>query len=416
MRAEIISIGTELLLGQIVDTNAVYLSQQLAELGISLFYRATVGDNPQRLDEVLQIARERSQLIICTGGLGPTEDDITSEGISRACAAPLQLDEKAAQELEAWFTRRGRTMTENQRKQAMIPAGAQIIPNPVGTAPGFIVQYEGVTFMAFPGPPEEMHTMWQATAWPYLRALSPEIIYSRTLRFCGIGEGPLEMLLKPVISVQNKVTVAPYAKTIEAHIRLTTKAESEEAALALIAPVEAEIRQLAGSYLYGIDEQSLEEVIGLLLRERKETLSVAESCTGGSLGARMTNIPGCSDYFLGGVISYANELKSALLKVPDNILEQDGAVSGSCAVAMAEGVRTATGADWALSITGIAGPGGGSEEKPVGTVYIGLANSGKATQVKHLLLGGERETVRRRAVQEALVLLREYLLAAEVEE
>ena len=413
MRAEIISIGTELLLGQIVDTNAVFLSHELADLGISLFYRDTVGDNPARLDEVLQLARGRSQLILCTGGLGPTEDDITTAAISRVCARPLHLHEGAYATLAAWFASRGRTMTDNQRKQAMIPHGAELIPNPVGTAPGFLLQQDGVTFISFPGPPDEMKAMWNATVKPYLRALSPDVIYSRTLRFCGIGEGPLEMLLKPVINAQRNVTVAPYAKTIEVHIRLTTKAANEGEALTRIAPVEADIRQLAGEYLYGIDEETLEEAVGNLLRQRRLTLAVAESCTGGLLGGRITEIGGSSDYFLGGILCYSNTLKQSLLGVPEATLAQHGAVSPDTARAMADGARNTTGADIGVSITGIAGPTGGSEEKPVGLVYIGVACLGMETRVTRYLLGGERAMVRRRAVQEALVLLRRLLIQDE---
>ncbi|MHB9025809.1 MAG: competence/damage-inducible protein A [Armatimonadota bacterium] len=410
MRAEVISIGTELLLGQITDTNAVYLAQRLAELGISLFYKSTVGDNPDRLAEVLRLARERSDLLICTGGLGPTEDDITAAGIARVFDEPLVVDEDSRRHLENFFRRRGRPMTENQLKQAQLPRGARPIPNPVGTAPGFLLEKAGKTVIVMPGPPHEMHAMWRDTVGPYLRGRSDMMIVSRTLRFCGIGEGALEMLLKDLIAAQTNPTIAPYAKLAEVHIRVTARTHSEDDAWRLIQPVEAAIRERAGQYLYGIDEETLEFVVGRMLREGGLTLAVAESCTGGLLGGRITGVPGSSDYFLGGVISYSNDLKQSLLGVSPATLEAHGAVSEATAREMAEGIMRATGASVGISITGIAGPDGGTPEKPVGLVYLGLARAGGPTQVTRSVYWGERDTIRARAVQESLVLLRGVLL------
>ncbi len=414
MRAEILSIGTELLLGQITDTNAVYLSQRLAELGIPLFFRDTVGDNHERLRETLRLAKSRAELIICTGGLGPTQDDITAEDIAAVFDAPLEMRADARLVVEAFFTARGRAVTEKQLKQAMLPRGALVLPNPNGTAPGFILEKDGVIAVAMPGPPHEMEPMWRDGVTPYLRARSGETIVSRTLRFCGIGEAALETLLDEVITAQTNPTVAPYAKLAEVHIRVTARAAGEEDAAARIAPVEAAIRARAGQYVYGTDEQTLEEVVGLLLRARGLTLAVAESCTGGGLGARLTNIPGSSEYFLGGVIAYSNALKTKLLGVPAEALAAHGAVSEQTAGAMAAGVIAATGADVGVSITGIAGPGGGTAEKPVGLVYIGVAQTGQAPRAYRYTMFGSRAAVRLRAAQEALVVLHHTLTGREV--
>lgn len=412
MRAEILSIGTELLLGQIIDTNAAYIAERLAEVGLSLYFKDTVGDNMERLVATLRMAASRAEVIICTGGLGPTADDITAEGIAIAFDAPLEMNEVAKSGIENLFRSRGRPFTDRQFKQAMMPQGAIMVPNPVGTAPGFILNKDGITVVALPGPPQEMQPMWLQTVGHYLSGLSGAIIYSRTLRFCGIGESVLEAHLEDLMAGTNP-TVAPYAKLAEVHLRLTARASSVEEAQAVIAPVEAEIRQREGWHLYGIDEETLELVVGQMLRERGLTLAVAESCTGGLLGGRLTGVPGSSDYFLGGVISYANRLKEDLLGVRASTLAADGAVSEAAAREMAEGARQRCGAQLAVSITGIAGPDGGTDEKPVGLVYLGLARDGAETRVVRHLFWGDRVTVRARAVQEALVMLRAELLALE---
>lgn len=412
LRGEILSIGTELLLGQIVDTNASYLGERLAGLGIGCYYRDTVGDNNERLDGVLRLAESRADVIVCTGGLGPTGDDITSAAIARVFDAPLEMNEEGKRHIESWFTRFGRPLTEKQYKQAMLPHGSTIVPNPVGTAPGFILSKDGKTVIALPGPPHEMQPMWLETVEPYLRRLSGEVIFSHTLRFCGIGEAALETELQDLMENANP-TVAPYAKLAEVHIRLTAKASSEEEAVRVIAPMEEEIRRRTGRYLYGVDEETLEVVVGKLLREQELTLAVAESCTGGLLGGRITNVPGSSDYFLGGVIAYSNGLKESLLDVPAETLKEHGAVSEETARAMAEGIVHATGASLGIGITGVAGPAGGTAEKPVGLVYIGIARKKGGAKVLKLSMWGDRATVRIRAVQQALVLLRDVLIGAE---
>jgi nicotinamide-nucleotide amidase len=410
MRAEIFSIGTELLLGQIVDTNAAYIAQRLAEAGIPLFFKNTVGDNPDRLRQVLRLALERSDLLICTGGLGPTEDDITTAGIAEAFGVPLELREDAKATLERFFADRGRPMSDNQLKQAMYPVGATLVPNPTGTAQGFILEKDGKTAIVLPGPPNELYPMWRDTVAAYLRARSGQTIVSRTLRFCGIGEGALEVRLREIIHAQDNPTVAPYAKLGEVHIRVTARAADDAEAWRLIDPVVARIRDVADQYLYGVDEETLEEIVGGLLRARGLTLAVAESCTGGLLGGRLTNVPGSSDYFLGGVISYGNAVKERVLGVPAVTLAAHGAVSEATACAMADGARRTIGADVGISITGVAGPGGGTAEKPVGLVYLGLAMAGHPTRAFRLTLWGDRPSVRARAVQEALVHLRTALL------
>ncbi|MHB9133494.1 MAG: competence/damage-inducible protein A [Armatimonadota bacterium] len=411
MRAEILSIGTELLLGQITDTNAVYLAQRLAELGIPLFFMDTVGDNPGRLQEVLRLAKERSDLIICTGGLGPTEDDITTAAIAAVFDEPVVLHEEAWQTLQEFFRQRGRPISDNQQKQAMIPQGAQLVPNPTGTAPGFTLEKDGKTVITFPGPPREMMPMWEQTVGPYLCTRSTDVIFSRTLRFCGIGEGALEMELKDIIHAQDNPTVAPYAKLAEVHIRVTAKAANDEEAQRLIEPVERRIRERTGQYIYGVDEETLELVVGRMLRERGLTLAVAESCTGGLLGGRLTDIAGSSEYFLGGIIAYSNAVKSASLLVAPRTLAAQGAVSEQTACEMASGVQQTLGADIGISITGIAGPGGGTEEKPVGLIYIGIACPGQPSRAERYQLWGDRPTIRARAVQQALVLLSNTLKA-----
>jgi nicotinamide-nucleotide amidase len=412
LHGEILSIGTELLLGQIIDTNASFIAERLAGLGVACFYRDTVGDNNDRLDGVLRLAANRADVIVCTGGLGPTGDDITSAAIARVFDAPLEMNEEGKRHIESFFTRFNRPLTDKQYKQALLPRGATIVPNPVGTAPGFILDKGGKTVVALPGPPHEMQPMWIDTVEPYLRRLSGEVIFSRTLRFCGIGEAALETELQDLMEGGNP-TVAPYAKLAEVHIRLTAKAAGEEDAQRIIAPVEEEIRRRTGRYLYGADDETLEVVVGNLLRERGLTLAVAESCTGGLLGGRITNVPGSSHYFLGGVISYSNLLKQTMLDVPAETLREHGAVSEETARALALGIVHATGASLGISITGVAGPGGGTPEKPVGLVYLGIARKNGGAKVLRLTMWGDRATVRNRAVQQALVLLRDVLIGAE---
>lgn len=375
--AEIICVGTELLLGEILNSNAQFLAQQLAQLGIPHYYQTVVGDNPVRLKKAVAIACERSRLLIFTGGLGPTPDDLTTETLADFFDLPLVEHPEILADITRKYAHRGRTITANNRKQALLPLGAAILPNPTGTAPGMIWHPRpSLTLLTFPGVPSEMQCMWQETAIPYLRAQGwgQEMIYSQVLRFWGIAESALAERVAPFLELASP-TVAPYASHGEARLRISVRAANETEALEQIQPIATQIRQLTGLDCYGSDEDSLASVLGKLLHSRQETLSVAESCTGGGLGQMLTAIPGSSAYFWGGVISYDNQVKISLLGVDSDTLARVGAVSAAVAEQMALGVRSRLETTWGLSITGIAGPGGGTETKPVGLVYIGLAGA-----------------------------------------
>ncbi|MEH2435600.1 MAG: competence/damage-inducible protein A [Nostoc sp.] len=375
MSAEIICVGTELLLGDILNGNAQFLAQQLAQLGIPHYYQTVVGDNPERLKQVIEIAISRAQILIFTGGLGPTPDDLTCETIADFFKVPLVERSDIIEDITQKFAQRDRVMSPSNRKQALIPQGAEILPNPTGTAPGIIWQPRPeITIFTFPGVPSEMHVMWEETAVPFLKSQGwgQEIIYSRSLKFWGIGESALAEKVSFYLKLPNP-TVAPYAGKGEVRLRVSAKATSEAAAETLIAPIEKQLKEIAGLDFYGVNNDTLASVVGQLLRASKETLSVAESCTGGGLGQMLTEISGSSDYFWGGVISYDNSVKVRLLGVNQEDLDKFGAVSATVAEQMAVGVKTRLATTWGLSITGIAGPTGGTETKPVGLVYIGLA-------------------------------------------
>lgn len=375
MSAEIICVGTELLLGDILNSNSQYLAQQLAQLGIPHYYQTVVGDNPERLKQVIEIAISRAQILIFTGGLGPTPDDLTCETIADFFGVPLIERPEIIADITKKFAQRGRSMTPSNRKQALIPQGADILPNPSGTAPGIIWQPRpNVTIFTFPGVPSEMHQMWSETAVPFLKnqGWGKEIIYSRSLKFWGIGESALAEKVAPYFNLPNP-TVAPYAGKGEVRLRISAKAPTKEVAEALISPVEKQLKDIAGWDYYGADDDTLAAVLGRLLRANTETVSVAESCTGGGLGQMLTDISGSSDYFWGGVIAYDNSAKVRLLGVKPEDLDKFGAVSATVAEQMATGVKNRLSTTWGLSITGIAGPTGGTDTKPVGLVYIGLA-------------------------------------------
>ncbi|NMG11153.1 competence/damage-inducible protein A [Brasilonema sp. UFV-L1] len=375
MSAEIICVGTELLLGDIINSNAQYLAQQLAQLGIPHYYQTVVGDNPTRLKQVIEIASQRAQILIFTGGLGPTPDDLTCETISDFFGAPLVERPDVLEDITRKYIQRGRVMTPSNRKQALIPQGAEVLPNPTGTAPGIIWHPRpGLTIFTFPGVPSEMYRMWEETAVPLLKSQGwgKEIIYSRMLKFWGIAESALAEKVAAYLNLPNP-TVAPYSSRGEVKLRVSAKATSQEHAQDLIAPIEKQIKEIAGLNYYGADNDTLASVVGELLRAAGQTLSVAESCTGGGLGQILTEISGSSDYFWGGVISYDNSVKVNLLGVNSEDLAKYGAVSSVVAEQMAVGVRSRLLTTWGLSITGIAGPTGGTETKPVGLVYIGLA-------------------------------------------
>lgn len=382
MSAEIICVGTELLLGDIVNTNAQYLAKQLASLGIAHYYQTVVGDNPFRLKQAIAIAIERiptdpnsTQILIFTGGLGPTPDDLTHETIADFFGVPLEEHPEIIEDIARKYALRGRQMTPSNRKQALMPTGAEVLPNSSGTAPGITWQPRpGLLILTFPGVPSEMHRMWQETSVPLLKSFGfgKEIIHSRTLKFWGIAESALAEKVSDYLNLSNP-TVAPYASKGEVTLRLSAKASSVAAAQQLIAPVEQQLQQIAGLNYFGADDDTLASVVGQLLQAAGESLSVAESCTGGGLGQMLTDVAGASKYFMGGVISYDNSVKISLLKVNQQDLTKLGAVSAAVAEQMASGVRSLLSTSWGLSITGIAGPDGGTATKPVGLVYIGLA-------------------------------------------
>jgi nicotinamide-nucleotide amidase len=390
--AEIICVGTELLLGDIVNTNANYLAKELANLGIPHYYQSVVGDNIERLKEVINIAINRSSILIFTGGLGPTPDDLTTETIAQFFNTPLIEKPEIIADLEEKFASWGRVMTENNRKQALIPQGADILPNPTGTAPGIIWQpMTNLAILTFPGVPSEMHRMWRETAIPYLKTQGwgKSIIYSQMLRFRGIGESALAEKVSHLFELTNP-TVAPYASIGEVRLRVAAKANSEEEAIALIQPVATEIKEIAGLDYFGSDDETLASVVGELLRKNGETLAVAESCTGGGLGAMLTEVPGSSAYFLGGVIAYSNQVKMSLLGVKPTSLEEFGAVSAIVAEEMALGIKEKIGSSWGISITGIAGPDGGTNLKPIGLVYLSIATPDGQVSSHQYRFGKER--------------------------
>ncbi|PMB27773.1 competence/damage-inducible protein A [Fischerella thermalis] len=414
MSAEIICVGTEMLLGNILNSNAQYLAIQLAKLGIPHYYQTVVGDNPQRLKHVIEIASQRSEILIFTGGLGPTPDDLTCETIADFFNTPLVERPEIIEDIARKYAQRGRQMTPSNRKQALIPKGAEILPNPTGTAPGIIWQPQpGLTIFTFPGVPSEMQRMWEETAVPYLRNLGwgKETIYSRMLKFWGIPESALAEKVAAYLNLTNP-TVAPYASKGEVKLRISAKAATEAAAQELIAPVHKQLQDIAGLDYYGADDDTLASVVGELLRRDQQTLSVAESCTGGGLGQMLTEISGSSDYFWGGVISYDNSVKINLLGVNAEDLGKFGAVSATVAEQMALGVRSRLGTSWGLSITGIAGPTGGTETKPVGLVYIGLAKPNGEVESFEYRWGTERSRslIRHLSACSALDQLRRKLL------
>jgi nicotinamide-nucleotide amidase len=378
MSAEVLCIGTELLLGNITNGNARWLAEQLAAQGITHLRQEVVGDNRERVIAAVRAAAGRCRVLITTGGLGPTPDDLTTEAIAAAFETPLVEHPAVWADIQAKLSARGRPIVASNRKQALLPEGAQVLPNATGSAPGMIWSpVPGFTVLTFPGVPSELQAMWRATAVPWLAqaGLAQGVFASRLLRFWGVGESNLAEQMADLLDGTNP-TVAPYAGAGEVKLRLTARADSPAAADALLAPLEAEIRRRTGTLCYGVDDDSLASVVLAALRRRGESVAVAESCTGGGLGAALAAVPGASDVFVGGVIAYANSVKQALLGVPAALLEQHGAVSDPVAVAMAEGARRATGATWGIAVTGIAGPVGGSEAKPVGLVHIAIAGPG----------------------------------------
>lgn len=404
---ELISVGTELLLGNILNTDAQFLSQELAKLGLNVYYHTVVGDNPERLTQAVNLAKTRADIIITTGGLGPTCDDLTKETLAACFGKKLVLDLASQRHMEEYFKKGLKTCTipKSNEKQAFLPENCVVFQNDWGTAPGCAFQAEGVHVLMLPGPPGECTPLFLHCALPYLKALSEETILSRSLRLFGLGESAVEEVLRDRMNALQNPTLAPYAKEGEVELRITAKAPNEAAARALIAPVEVEVRKLFGEQIYGADVGSLEEVVLALLTKQHLTLGCSESCTGGLIAKRITDLPGASAVFLGGIVSYTNAVKHDVLGVPQDTLDRYGAVSPQVAAAMAEGARHILNCDIALSTTGVAGPASDENGNPVGLVYVGIATK-DGTAVRELHLGTVRSRVRTRAASTAFDMVR----------
>ena len=410
--AELIAVGTELLLGNIANLDAQIISEGLTTLGINVHYHTVVGDNPQRLMEALDIARKRADIIITTGGLGPTYDDLTKQTICKAFGRELELHQDIVDQLRSWFERRmGKKMPENNIQQAMLPVNCTVFDNPVGTAPGCAFEEGGVHVLMLPGPPFECRYMFENRAVPYLCRMMDGIIVSHEIRIFGMGESAVEEALHEPMTRLTNPTLAPYAKENECMVRATAKAATREEAEQMLAPVVQQVLDILGDVVYGVDVENLEQVVSTLLREKGLTLSAAESCTGGLVAKRMTDLPGASGVFRGGVVSYVNDVKAGVLGVSRSLLDEYGAVSEPVARAMAEGCRKLCGSDLAVSVTGVAGPDKDDRGNEVGTVFIALAHEGGTVCRQFACSRGRgRERVRSAAAQNVFDMLRRHLL------
>lgn len=408
MIAEVICIGTEILLGDIVNTNSAFLARELAALGIDMYHQSVVGDNAQRLKESLILALKRADVVITTGGLGPTYDDLTKKTVADYFGIGMEMHEPSVKKIETLFERLGRTMTPNNLLQAQVPQGSTVFFNDTGFAPGIAVEQDGKTVIMMPGPPSEMRPMFMNRISPYLQRKTGGMIRSKTLYIFGMGESQVEDTLRELMLASINPTVAPYAKQGEVQVRVSAKAQSEQEAQALIDPVVAQVKRMLGDVVYGVDVGSLQNALVQTLTEKKLIAATAESCTGGLVSAAITDISGASAVFAGGVCTYTNALKTKLLGVSEDTLATVGAVSAETAQQMAKGVRTLTGADIGVGITGIAGPGGGSDEKPVGLVYVAVSSEAHS-EVKKLMLSrghkDERGIIRNAATLNALSMM-----------
>lgn len=409
MKCEIIAVGTELLLGNIVNSNARYLSEKLAELGVEVYYHVTIGDNLTRLKEVIQQGLERSDVIITTGGLGPTDDDLTKDGVAEALGLKLVPHKESVEKIEAYFKNANRPMAQCNLKQGYVPEGASILENNNGTAPGVRIEQNGKLIFLLPGPPKEMMPMFDQQVYPYLKAKSKHVLKSKTLRVVGIGESMIQELLQQIFDTQTNPTIAPYAKDGEVHLRITAKCQSDVEGEQMISSMEQKVADILGSNIYGYDDETLEYVVYKLLKEKNMTVAFAESCTGGMISGRLTNVSGVSAVFMNSIVTYSNEAKMKFLGVKEETLAKFGAVSEETAKEMAAGIKRVSGTDVGVSVTGIAGPDGGSAEKPVGLFYIGLA-MGDEVEAHRYLFPASREKVRWNATTRALDILRRKLL------
>ncbi len=414
MRAEILAVGTELLMGQIVNTNAQYISSKLPEAGVGVYYHSVVGDNPDRLEECLKLALERCDIVITTGGLGPTQDDLTKETISRVCGKKLVIHEESLNKIRDYFNRLGRQMTPNNAKQAYMPEGCIVLKNNNGTAPGCIIEMGEKVVVMLPGPPIEMKPMFLDYVMPYFRNKSAYSIESVILRVFGIGESAMETKIMDLIDGQTNPTIATYAKEGEVTIRVTASVPKGESAEHILVSVVNEIKRKTGDNLYSDKDENLDAVVAGLLMENNITIATAESCTGGLISEMLTDIPGISRVFMGGAVTYSNEAKMEYLGVKAQTLESHGAVSRQTAAEMAEGIRNRLKTNIGISVTGIAGPGGGTDQKPVGLVYIGLS-SDSGTVTKELRLSGNRKKIRTITALNVFDLIRRHVLKLEMD-
>lgn len=415
MVVELVCVGTELLLGNIVNTNASYLAEMCAGLGMCSYYQSVVGDNPQRMRETIRQAVDRSDVVILCGGLGPTEDDMTKEIAAEVMGKPLVEDPHSREMIMAYMenhmkSNAQKVITSNNWKQAMVPVDSIVLDNANGTAPGIIIEDGEKTVVLLPGPPNELKPMFENQVYPYLKKKQPEVILSKMLKITGIGESMVETKILDIIDTQTNPTVATYAKTCEVHLRITAKAETEAAAEKLLQPMVEEMQRRFGKHIYSMDEkETLEEAVVKALKDQGLTLSSTESCTGGMLSSRLINVPGISSVYKEGFITYSNEAKHKYLGVSEKTLDTYGAVSTETAMEMAKGCAKQTGSDVALATTGIAGPDGGTAEKPVGLVYISCYYKGK-TYVQELHLNGNRAKIREQATARTLILLRDCMV------
>lgn len=410
MTVEIICVGTELLLGNIVNTNAAYLAEKCAALGLSNYFQTVVGDNEERLSMVLSSAISRSDIVILSGGLGPTEDDLTKEVAAKVCGKTLQGDEHSMERIAEYFAARDIVPTENNWKQAMVPEGAIVLDNDNGTAPGIIMETDACKVILLPGPPGELIPMFEEKVIPYFEKLTKGVICSKTVKICGVSESSVETAVKDLIDNQSNPTIATYAKTGEVHIRVTASAEDSKKAEKLLKPVVKELKTRFGHDIYTTDEAvTLEKCVVDLLLANQLTVTCAESCTGGMLSARLINVPGVSDAYKSGFVTYSNKAKKNLLGVKKSTLQKHGAVSAQTVKEMVKGAALISKADVAVATTGIAGPDGGTKEKPVGLVYIACNVKGNVT-VEEFRFKGNRTKIREAAVSAALRLMRKCIL------
>lgn len=414
MKAEILAVGTELLMGQIVNTNAQYISSKLPEAGVGVYYHSVVGDNPDRLEDSLKLALERCDIVITTGGLGPTQDDLTKETISRVCGKNLVIHEESLNKIKNYFSRLGRQMTPNNEKQAYMPEGCIVLKNNNGTAPGCIIEMGEKAVIMLPGPPVEMKPMFLDYVMPYFKNKGAYSLESVILRVFGIGESAMETKIMDLIDGQTNPTIATYAKEGEVTIRVTASVPMGESAEKILTPVVNEIKRRTGENLYSDKDETLDSVAAGLLLENNITIATAESCTGGLISEMLTDVPGISKVFMGGAVTYSNEAKMEYLGVKEQTLKSHGAVSRETAAEMAEGIRKRLKTDIGISVTGIAGPGGGTDEKPVGLVYVGLSGDG-GTITKELRLSGNRKKIRTITALNVFDLIRRHVLKLEID-